>query len=179
MIQGALKSMHLDDYLYRATITISKLNQAGYLLVDHLIWLGKVGLVETDTKKWARVSARFWLLTIIFNLVRNLYDVISVYQMEAMRLARQRKANMSNNAAGVNSESSRHRPAEQSLVTKMVYGHKPVMIDTAKNLCDLLLPLSSLKYINISPGLQGLAGITSSILGMATVWNASLKLTPS
>ena len=55
----------------------------------------------------------------------------------------------------------------------------PVWMDTIRNSSDVWLPMASLNYISISPGTQGVLGVISSIVGMLTVWNSSLKLVPS
>ena len=169
ILQSAYKSMLLDDYAHKFTIVLAKLNQAAFLLIDHWIWLGRVGLVKTDVKKWMRVAARFWLYFLSFNLLRNLYDLLNAYQNEALRARRQQAPS---------SDGSR-RPRTTSIATKVVVNHKPVVIDSVKNICDVMLPLSSLGYISTTPGFQGLAGMISSVLGILITWNSRLKLIPS
>ncbi len=168
MFQGALKSLMIDDGMIRFALTLSKLNQAFYLLVDHFIWLGKVGIIKTDTKRWAIISARFWLITIFFNLVRNVYDVLRIMKEEGRKKARAKKEMGTCDATGY-----------RRTLCDCLSDNKPAVVDSVKNICDLFLPLSSLGYVNISAGLQGLMGVTSSIMGIATVWDPLLKLSPA
>ena len=56
--------------------------QAGYLLLDHYIWLGKTGIVDANTKLLARRAAAFWLVTICFNITRNFYDLLNIIEAE-------------------------------------------------------------------------------------------------
>ena len=163
MVQGAIKSFYLQDSLLRLTLTLSKLNQACYLFVDHLIWAGKVGLVETNTKKWARVSARFWLVTIICNLVRNVYDICRLMNIYTLRKKKK-------------DEEKDRRP---SSVGTCLSENKPIVADVIKNVSDLMLPLSSLGYIKTSVGFQGVMGILGSLVGVLVVWNPSLKQSPA
>ena len=166
MVQGAVKSMQLEDIFYRLTLTLSKLTQACYLFVDHILWVGKVGLVNTNTKKWAKASARFWLITIIFNLIRNMYDVVLI-------------------AGWARWEVVKRKTSSSSKVSEAIYpwtslaANKPVVLDIVKNVCDLFLPLSSLGYIQTSVGFQGVMGIISSLVGVMVVWKPVLKLVPS
>lgn len=170
MMQGALKSFYIEDTIYRLTLTISKLNQACYLLADHIIWAGKVGLVKTNTKKWAKVSARFWLVTIICCLIRNVYDILSVITA-SKRAADKKKVYMSD-STGAKENSS-------GLIAKCLDHHKPMVLDITKNVSDLFLPLSSLGYIKTSTGFQGLMGIIGSVVGILVVWNPRLKQSPA
>ena len=78
MIMGAWKSQNVPDILIRLTLTIAKLNQAMYLLLDHYVWLVKVGLLKGDSKKLAKTAAKFWLVTITASLIRNLYDILTI-----------------------------------------------------------------------------------------------------
>ncbi len=166
--------MELDNIILKLSLTLSKINQAAYLAVDHLIWAGKIGLADTDTKKWARVSARFWLVTIFFSLVRNIHDIYFIV-MKTLALQR-RKAKLSVNG------NANYGPSERensSVITKCLSENKPVVADTIKNLADLTLPLSSLGYLNTTAGFQGLMGIISSCIAVMVVWNPMLKLSPS
>ncbi len=173
LLQGAVRSMQLDDVILKLTLTLSKVNQAAYLAVDHLIWAGKIGLADTNTKKWAKVSARFWLVTLTFNLIRNVYDI---YLISLKYLALQRRrAKQSING----STSYGPKEREHSVVKRCLTENKPVVVDVVKNLADLTLPLSSLGYLNTSAGFQGIMGVISSFLAVMVVWDPLLKLTPS
>ena len=176
MLQGALKSITLKDAVLRMTLTMVKLNQAGYLLLDHFVWMGKVGIVDTNTKKWARVSSRFWLIAIMFNIMRNIYDIYCIIHQETLRQNNmKRRAQLSGDYQNVQNSSE----SRSAVVKRCIRDNQPVVLDCIKNAGDLVLPLSSLGYIHTSAGFQGLAGVVSSVIGMATVWNPILKLSPS
>ena len=174
LLQGALRSFQLDNLILKLTLTLSKINQAAYLGVDHLIWAGKIGLAETNTKKWAKVSARFWLVTLTFNLIRNAYDVYLII-LKYMALQR-RKAKLSMNG---NANYGPNEKEGDSILKKCFIENKPAIVDLVKNMADVTLPLSSLGYLNTNPGFQGAMGIISSFMGVLVVWDPLLKLTPS
>lgn len=174
LLQGALRAIELDSVILKLTLTLSKINQAAYLAVDHLIWAGKIGLAETDTKKWAKVSARFWLVTLFFNLVRNAYDIYLII-LKYMALQRRRAKQIMN---GQTNYGPKEKEGDSTLKRTLVE-NKPVVIDVVKNLADVTLPLSSLGYLNTTVGFQGAMGIISSIMGILVVWDPLLKLNPS
>ena len=172
--------MHLQDAILRLTVTMSKLNMACYLLIDHIVLASKIGLVKTDTKKWSQRAAQFWLAGIIFNLARNVYDIINVImqQIEA-RQQMNRPKRQAGDASDNQSMRSQSAQKYKNETKQRLVDNIPVWMDTIRNSSDVWLPMASLNYISISPGTQGVLGVISSIVGMLTVWNSSLKLVPS
>lgn len=176
-IMAALKSVHIKDTALRLTITMSKLNQACFLLFDHIIYAHNVGLINTDKKKWSEISARFWVVSLILNLARNAYDLMNIIQEEL----RQRQSCEAKHGQQVNGDSNHNRKTysqDTNIVVKIIMQNKPVVLDLVKNLADLVLPLSTLGKVNASAGMQGFLGLISSAAGIATVWDSSLKLVP-
>lgn len=161
-LQGALKSVHLKDTTLRLTITMSKLNQACFLMFDHIIYAHNIGLINADKKKWSNISAKFWVASLILNLTRNLYDIINILQEMNADIEQNRNTS---------------KPRNGNL-TKAVMDNKPVFLDLVKNLADLVLPLTTLGKLNASPGMQGFLGFVSSVAGIVTVWDPTLKLVP-
>ena len=164
-LQSAVKAFYVDDYLHKLTLSLSKLNQTVYLLVDHWIWLGKSGLVKTDVKRWSRMAARFWFYMIAFQLLRDFYDILNAYQSEAHHAKRQNK--------------DKRHITQSEIISRILVNHKPIVFDTIKNMSDVCLPMSTLGYINTTSGFQGLAGVISSLCGILVTWNPKFKLSPS
>ena len=159
MFQGAIKSMSVSDFLHKLCLVIGKTSQGIYLLLDNYIWLGKQGLIKVDTKTFGPRAAKFWLTTIFFNIIRNIYDILNILENESRR---RKKKEVSGNWVDCCGR------------------HKPVIVDTVKNMTDLFLPLSILHYIDTSAGFQGIMGMISSIMGIMVTWDpARYKLTPS
>ncbi|BES91457.1 Peroxisomal biogenesis factor 11 (PEX11) [Nesidiocoris tenuis] len=63
-----------------------------------------------------------------------------------------------------------------SMSSRYWIDHKDIIVDTFKNLFDLMLPMSSLGYVRLSPGTVGLLGAFSSILGILPLIRPLFKL---
>ena len=152
---GALASLAVKDVVVRLALVLAKINQAIYLLVDHKLWLIKVGVIKGDSKAYAKLAAKFWLVTITFNLMRNLRDLLNIYRKHAKS----------------------RQPTKDTLQEFM--SNKPMLVDSLKNGCDVFLPLAGLDLLKISVGWQGVLGMTSSILAMMQTWDSKYKLLPA
>ncbi|KAH3835611.1 peroxisomal membrane protein 11B-like [Dreissena polymorpha] len=175
-IQGALKSIHLKDGVLRLTLTLSKINQAFYLLFDHFLWFHNVGAVKLDKQYWSDVSSRFYLATLLLNLSRDFYGIYQVIE-EELALGESR-----GNSSGAyqNGEASPRTSRQRKVnVLDVLHQNIPLIMDTIKNLFDLAIPMSALQMVHLSPQKQGLFGIISSFLALLVVWNPTLKLVPS
>lgn len=177
-IQGALKTIHLSDPVLRLTITMSKLCQAVFLLFDHIVFAHNLGLVKADKEKWSRYSSQFWLYSLILNLLRNLYDILSIITNEARAQENLQKRSQFMNGGTDHSSVSRKRMGNVQMLKKCCFENQPVVLDFLKNLSDLVLPLHSLGKLNVSGGVLGFLGVISSAVGVATVWSPILKLVP-
>ena len=169
--------MQLTDTVLQMTLTLTKLNQAGFLLVDHFIWVGKTGLRPLNTKYWAKVSSRFWIVTIVLNLLRNFYDILTIITTN-IQPGQPKPKDKENSETQMISE-AKNQSSSIDVMRLADPQFRPVIVDTIKNGTDVFLPLSSLGYINISPGTQGLLGVVSSLMGILTIWEPQLKLVPS
>uniref|UniRef100_A0A0B7BS85 Peroxisomal membrane protein 11B n=1 Tax=Arion vulgaris TaxID=1028688 RepID=A0A0B7BS85_9EUPU len=178
-LHGANRSLYLTDAVLRWSITLSKLNQSVYLLFDHVIWAGRVGLATIDKDKWANLSSRFWIATIILNLVRDLYEIIQIFVQELKLKAVKSSRSQYKNGVSEHKQITKPFLTSTQVIMKCIVENQPVFLDLVRNLCDLVLPLEALGHIKASPGVQGLAGTVSSIIGIASSWNPLLRLIPS
>lgn len=187
-VQAALKTLHTTDNVLRWTITVSKLNQAVYLIFDHIVLAGRIGIANVDKEKWNKLSAQFWVATLILGIVRAVYDMTLVFSRDLR--AREAKAwqyhKTSTNGDGpdtnnrhIRRNSSGAVPTRLQVVLQSLSENKPLALDLIKNVSDLVLPLEALGHLNASPGVQGLAGIISSVIGIVTTWQPLLRLVPS
>ncbi|XP_054569385.1 peroxisomal membrane protein 11A isoform X3 [Eptesicus fuscus] len=62
------------------------------------------------------------------------------------------------------------------LLFRSLRRHPPLLLDTVKNLCDILNPLDQLGIYKSNPGIIGLGGLVSSVAGIITVAWPHLKL---
>ena len=194
MIESALKSIHLDDHFLRYTLTASNLNQAMYLILDNLLWLNSIGVIALKNKeKFLEYSNKFWLFSTILSLARDFYDLMNVIQNEDQLQKNNHNYNnvnkymldqtsgaYSSNVSNANKRLSLKRFLAKLLhIARLMCFNKinhPLLLDTLKNVFDLFLPLSSLNFVHISPGIQGLCGVMSSFISLIVIWSPQLKL---
>ncbi|WAR00735.1 PX11B-like protein [Mya arenaria] len=158
-IQGALKSIHLKDSVLRLSITLSKINQAFYLLFDHFLWFHNVGAVKLDKQYWSEVSSRFYLATLLLNLVRDVYGIYCVI-MEEINSAKERTSSSTYRNGESNHKTVTRRQISALEILRM---NIPLMLDTVKNVFDLAIPMSALQMVKLSPQKQGMFGISDTL----------------
>lgn len=61
---------------------------------------------------------------------------------------------------------------------RVLLANKPILFDTIKNSCDILIPLSSMGYVDLSPKMVGLLGVVSSVVGIIAMVKPNCKLSP-
>lgn len=203
MLESALKTIHMQDHFLRYVTTTSNLSQACYLVMDNLLWLHSIGLVklpERRVREFSEWSNKFWLYSSILYLARDLHDYIDLVQTcssterdrartdPTRRYQRDEHSGVytsggsspSSSSSSSSSLSDRHRRRLLKQIAAVLMNRRnvPLHLDTIKNLFDVVLPLASLNYINVSPGVQGVCGLVSSLISLLIVWDGQYKLTP-
>lgn len=118
-LYSALKMMKYPDPTVKITLIMAKIANALYLLADHFIWVGRVGILKVNLEKWNRVANKYWLITIIMSLMRDIYEIVKILKHEKNIF-------------------------KQYQIVSCLRNHKEVMMDTVKNGCDLFIPLTAL-----------------------------------
>lgn len=164
-IRSAQSSIHLLDPFLRTVLTINHLNRAGFLLIDHYLWLGKTGWKTVD-QKWEFQSARFYLATIMLSIIRDLYAL----HLTAIQLA---------NARRNDKDQAGSAPPVQKL-HKALSANVPATLDLVKNLFDFVIPATKLGYIpGKHNGVLGFCGLMSSLIGAYQIARPEIKLKPN
>ncbi|XP_039271763.2 peroxisomal membrane protein 11A-like [Styela clava] len=161
-LRAAQRAINLQNYVLSLTLTTSHTNKAAYLLIDHYIWMGKVGLVHADLKKWTESANKFWLASLMMAFARDLYSLYINMQLLA-RDARRREESIS----------------FQTYFSNFVKQNQQAIIDLLKNGFDIVIPANSLGYTNFNNGVVGLCGVLSSLLAAVQIAKPSMKLTPN
>ncbi|XP_073495361.1 peroxisomal membrane protein 11B [Phyllobates terribilis] len=177
-LESAKRAIHLSDVVLRLCITVSHLNRAMYFACDNILWLGKTGLSKNmDQEKWSQRSFRYYLFSLIMNLSRDLYEIKLL--METETGAKRSSSKMENGAVTRGDRPPQHILALQlRLLVHVLRGNPPLLLDVVKNACDLFIPLDKLGLYKTNPGVVGLCGLTSSILGILTILHPWLKMKP-
>ncbi|XP_066598257.1 peroxisomal membrane protein 11B [Prorops nasuta] len=165
-LYSALKLMKYPDLTIRVTLILAKISNALFLLADHIIWLGRVGITRVNIEKWSHTANKYWLMSIIMNLSRDFYEILKILEYE-------NKATLSRNTVF-----SKYNTFKQ-FGAICLRDHKEILMDTARNGCDLFIPLTALGYTKLTPGTIGMLGLLSSMIGLYTIVYPFYKLTPS
>lgn len=166
----ALNSIHIEDRFLRLTISISKIAQALFLYADHIVWLTRSGFLRTDSDGWNRTANKFWLLSIIANLLRDLYEILHLLDLHKTELLKP------SDLLNIKRKYDYYTGAKH--VFTFVNCHKDVFLDTLKNSCDLFIPLTMLGFTKLSPSTVGVLGAVSSIAALVTIVKPITKLVP-
>lgn len=171
MLESARRTIHIEDDFLRYILTATSLNNGCYLLLDNVLLLENLGFFKLkNSPKVNEWCTKFWLATSILALSRDLYDIVNQIDINRLRLKEQGRNNRNKN-------SNKLRFVLTHL--KLLFSTNPnLMLDTTKNAFDIFLPLSFLKFIELSPGTQGAVGLISSLLTIVSIWDSRYKLTP-
>lgn len=179
---SSLLTMHLPDPTMRVTITFSRIASSLYLLCDHILWLGKSGLVKVDNNNWSKLSNKFWLYSITMNLIRDFYEIIRIYKVNNLCNLNQRYYFSNVSPHHERCISANNQTAIERAIYRMInwiIRHKDVSSDTLKNFCDFWIPMNSLGHVNLSPGTIGLLGAVSSTISILQILDYTFRLSPS
>ncbi|KAI5633552.1 peroxisomal biogenesis factor 11 (PEX11) domain-containing protein [Phthorimaea operculella] len=168
----ALNTMQIEDPILRFCLTASKLSNALFLYADHIVWLTKSGFLKTDSEKWNKTANKFWLLSIVANLARDLYELCHIIKLHNPTFLKPSEL--------LNGPAKTINYAETAKYVFMLMNcHKDVFIDTLKNSCDLFIPLTALGFTKFSPSTVGMLGAVSSLAALVTIVQPISKLVPA
>ncbi|ESP01627.1 hypothetical protein LOTGIDRAFT_139407 [Lottia gigantea] len=126
--------------------------KALWLVMDHVIWLGKVETVQIQMKTWSQWASRAWLVSLV---TATVIDVHKLNDIKAQIIK----------AKTPHGQSDHHHRNNVQLLKRDFHGAQLTFL---KDFCDIFIPLSSLNYV--SPGLAALCGVTSSAIGFKLEW---------
>ena len=153
MILGAVKGSQVQDPLIRICIVVARLSRAVYFFYDIFNWCCRVSLMKGNAKEYAVRAAPFWLLAIIFCLIRDLYEIVNYV---------------------LRTKAKKKDPSLQDCISQ----RPDICVDTLKNVCDVMIPLKLWGKVNITDGKVGFLGLISSICGILSILSPNCKLKP-
>ncbi len=146
--QSASKTfLEESDGVVKLTTVIQQLALALWLLYDHVIWAGKLGLVKTDRlPSYTRRANIFWLIAMVMGIAKCSYQL---QQSQAVALR----------TTGTNKAELRKRQFE-------------ILLELIRNIFDVPIPLTALnqRAALIPSGIVGLSGTFTSLIGAYQVW---------
>lgn len=165
-LYSTFSTINYPDVVIRITMSMSRISSALFLLADHIVWIGRVGILKVDIGKWTSISNRYWLMMLIMNLTRDFYEILQILKDCRTNLLWNRT-----------SKSGLLKYYGQ--VCSHLKYRTDVISDTIKNGCDIFIPLTALGYTKLSPGTVGILGVISSLVGIYTLIYPTTKLVPS
>ncbi|XP_054433541.1 peroxisomal membrane protein 11A [Pteronotus mesoamericanus] len=177
-VQATQQSIHVMDLVPRICLTLANLNRVVYFICDTVLWVRSVGLApDIPKERWRLWAARHYYYSLLLSLVRDLYE-ISVQMEQAARHRAERETSSSQDPLGysVADEETEWLQSFLLLLFRSLRKHPPLLLDTVKNLCDILNPLDQLGICKSNPGVIGLGGLVSSVAGIITVAWPHLRL---
>ncbi|CAM2099045.1 unnamed protein product [Caretta caretta] len=176
---AARRTTQLPDLVPRLCLTASNFSRVLYFICDTVLWVKSVGLVpDIDKQKWRNWATKCYYYSLLMNLSRDLYEISWQMEQEAQR-KKARKENSSQCDKQDQDLFSFHADGLQPFLLLLyctLRKHPPLLLDTVKNLCDLSSPLNQLGIYKTNPGVIGLCGLLSSLVGILTVASPHMKL---
>ena len=169
--------MHLPDPTLRLSLTFSRIASSLYLLCDHMVWIGRVGLVNVDKSRWSQLSDKFWLYSITMNLMRDVYEIMNLLKLNGYSNSGPKHYFGHSSRIDVIPITTSDNQMLRSI--NWLIKHKNICIDTLKNFCDLWIPMTSLGHTKLSPQTIALLGMLSSTIAILQIFNYSYRLSPS
>jgi len=140
----------LDPVLRNLAVS-RQIGYAGYLTLDTLCVLDSTGIRKWDgAKRLSKEAARFWMMGLASSIVSG------VYKLYGLRLRRQQ----------VNKKEGEGVVEGKKIEREWHAARLQLMSDC----CDICLPATSLGLLGLDDGMLGLAGSTSSLIGLYNAW---------
>ncbi|XP_045052499.2 peroxisomal membrane protein 11A isoform X1 [Desmodus rotundus] len=170
--------MRAVDLVPRVCLTLANLNRVVYFVCDTVLWGRSVGLAPgVNREKWRLWAARHYCCSLLLSLLRDLYEVSrQMGQVARDRAVGEKSPSQDPLGYSVADEETEWLQSFLLLLFHSLRKHPPLLLDTVKNLGDILIPLDQLGIYKSNPGIIGLGGLVSSVAGIVTVAWPHLRL---
>ncbi|XP_033490554.1 peroxisomal membrane protein 11A [Epinephelus lanceolatus] len=179
-IEAAKRTMRLSDRVLCLCLTAANVSRALYFICDNVLWARSVGLIRNiDKERWSVNSSRFYFLSLVMSLTRDVYVVLRLMAERARdKHFRQKMELHLNESPEVAEAVIPQLDAVLFLLWESLKSHPAVALDMLKNICDLFIPLDRLGIYQSNAGVVGFCGLISSVIGIVTLTQPVLKLKP-
>ncbi|KAM4826030.1 peroxisomal membrane protein 11A isoform 2-T2 [Thomomys bottae] len=176
-VQATEQSLRATHPVPRLCLTLANLNRVVYFICDTVLWARSVGLASrVSRERWQLRAARHYCCFLLLCLLRDAYEM--ALQMARASDRRARRGRPSEEALGWQAGEEEKEWLQSSLLLlfQSLKQHPPLLLDTVKNFCDILIPLNQLGIYRSNPGIIGLGGLVSSVAGIITIVFPQMKL---
>jgi len=140
-----------SDQISQYLQILRQVGYAGYLFFDTMTLLDAMGVKKDPKAKSVQATAyKFWFTGLVASALAGVYNTYRLRER---------------------SQAVNEKDAEDKVEkVKLAKQQRVVNIQLVSDLCDLAVPSTMLGYTNLDEGLIGLAGTTSSLLGLYGAW---------
>lgn len=179
-LDAAKRTLMLSDPILRCCLTISNVSRGLYFLCDNVLWARSLGFARhIDKDRWRLNATRYYFISLVMSLTRDLYVMAQLMVQRTRDRQHQRKLHEHlNESPDVACVVVPQLDALVFLLIECLKSHPAVALDTAKNVCDLFIPLDRLGVWQTNAGVVGFCGLVSSLLGILSVLKPHLKIKP-
>ncbi|EXJ72597.1 uncharacterized protein A1O5_03743 [Cladophialophora psammophila CBS 110553] len=150
LYDAAIKSGNGDKIVQYLQI-LRQIGYAGYMFFDMMTLLDTMGVKKDPRAKSIQATAyRFWFTGLVASALAGIYNTYKLRER----------------ARAVDEKDAEAKVEK----VKIARQQRTVNIQLISDLCDLTVPGTILGYVNLDDGIIGLAGVTSSLLGMYGAW---------
>lgn len=176
-LQTVLKSLAIEDDFVRLTTVLKSAGYGLWLVLDGLQWLNGAKVIDLDKDLLAFINKhapRLWLLGIASSLALNLYKVQGNFEKRQVHLRQLLgRGSVSDIAGQFVALDKCDRVALSLALTPHFRESKKTVQAAVQDMIDLVIPLSLTGFLDVSPGMVGLAGTITSVLGAISIWPSS------
>ncbi|XP_002741558.1 uncharacterized protein LOC100375007 [Saccoglossus kowalevskii] len=145
-LQKIADAMYITDDILKIFQILGMTGKAAWLVADHVIWFTKIKVIKADLLMWSKISAWTWFLGILALVLRDLRKLHNLIELaKGLKYGGEKRAKVA---------------LEKEL--------ESAKIELIKDVCDLMIPLGSLQYLNKGWGATG--GTISSLIGLQQTW---------
>ncbi|XP_070809854.1 peroxisomal membrane protein 11A isoform X2 [Pituophis catenifer annectens] len=153
----------------------SNINRVMYFACDTVLWVKSVGLIsEINQKKWRNWATKCYYYSLVINLVKDFYELC--WRMKQTACSQKPEKALTPGRQKLQFLTNGELQTFLLLVFLTLKNYPPLLLDTVKNLCDIFSPLDRLGIYKTNPGVIGLCGLISSLVGILTVMRPHLRL---
>lgn len=175
-IDAAKRTAQLSDPVLSLCLTAANLSRALYFICDNVLWLHNVGLIrELDKERCSRHASRCYFFSLVMSLSRDAYVIGQLMLQRARDKEFKKRMEESPEVAEAVIP---QLDALVFLLLESLRSHPTVALDTLKNICDLFIPMDTLRIYQSNAGVVGFCGLLSSLIGIATLLQPKFKIKP-
>ena len=148
-----------------------QLGYAFYLSLDSLTYFDSVGIWKWEgAKRLQKEAYRAWLAGLLCNVAAGLYTLYNI-QLAAKKQADSADAEKAVESKKLNKYEWQRRRTDLNKGADASHRERSAtQLQLVSDLCDITVPSTALGYASFDEGIVGLAGTTSSLIGLMAVW---------